>query len=759
MKISDPSAHHPLYNSRIIDTYIKLIKRKYSYINVAELLSHAGMKPYEVADQAHWFSQEQIDRFYEKLVQMSGNSDIAREAGRYAASPEALGVMRQYVLGMIDPAKAYAMLGKAITHFTRSAEYQTNKVASNKIELTVIPRRGTREKSFQCENRLGFIEAISLAFRNKLPKIEHPECMFRGDASCRYLISWEKTPSVLLRRVRNIFVLILLAGGALLAGGYPAPPLGQILPDSLLFVMALTLAAATLDKRDLKKSLDGLVDSTDKLMEQIDRNYNVNVLTNEIGQAISQQTNIDSILKSVTQVLQKRLDYDRGLILLADQEKTALTLQAGFGYSKEQLELINKVTFHLDRPESKGVFVVSFREKRPFLINDLNEIEESLSSRSLAFAKRLGAQSFICCPIICEDESIGILAVDNLKSKRPLVRSDISLLMGIAPVIGISIRNADLLDARSRQLRSILQVLAASIDARDPLTAGHSEKVTEYALGICGELGLSQSFRELIRVAALLHDYGKIGVPDAILKKEGPLTEEEYEVVKAHSARTMEILEQINFEGILCQVPEIAGSHHEKLDGSGYPRGLKGREIPLGARIIAVADYFEAITAKRHYREPMPLEEAFETLRAGIGRHFEKRIVEALIHYYQTNQAGGPGFTGAPRRLRRVPCRTEVSLRVNGTVRVGTSQDLSLRGIYVGTEDEVPEGSPVELAFALPNRPYSSIRAKGRVVWVNNRREQRKSVFPTGFGVEFMEMQTMATAAIQSFVGAWMAAG
>ena len=114
-----------------------------------------------------------------------------------------------------------------------------------------------------------------------------------------------------------------------------------------------------------------------------------------------------------------------------------------------------------------------------------------------------------------------ILAVDNLRSKRPLVQSDLSLLMGIASVIGISIRNADLMEARQRQFDSILQVLAASIDARDPLTAGHSEKVTEYALGICGQLNLSSNYREMIRVASLLHDYGKIGVPDSILKKTG----------------------------------------------------------------------------------------------------------------------------------------------------------------------------------------------------------------------------------------------
>jgi HD-GYP domain-containing protein (c-di-GMP phosphodiesterase class II) len=298
------------------------------------------------------------------------------------------------------------------------------------------------------------------------------------------------------------------------------------------------------------------------------------------------------------------------------------------------MEYIQRASFHLDSPHSKGVFIVSYKEKKPFLINDIKEIGNNLSRRSLAFAHQMGTQSFICCPIICDGKSIGVLAVDNLRSKRPLVQSDLSLLMGIASVIGISISNADLLEARQRQFGSILQVLAASIDARDPLTAGHSEKVTDYALGICDELNLSSNYREMIRVASLLHDYGKIGVPDSILKKPGRLTQEEYEKVKTHAEKTQKILEQVNFEGIFSQVPEIAGSHHEKVDGSGYPNGLKGEEIPLGARIMAVADFFEAVTAKRHYRDPLPMSYAFRLLKKGRGVHFDEKIVDAFLRFY-----------------------------------------------------------------------------------------------------------------------------
>ncbi len=629
-KISD----RPLYSSRIIHTFIKLLRRKYPAVDIDEVLAYAGMKSYEVEDQGHWFSQEQIDRFYAIVLKKTGNRNIAREAGRYAASPETMGVMRQYFLGLIGPAKAYERVGMASARLSKSAVYKSRRLSGNTIEITVTPKEGVREKKFQCDNRMGFWDAIAKIFNTPAPVIEHPECIFRGGKVCRYIISWNTPRSALWKKLRNLSLFVLLL--VCLWISYVDFKLAwtTILPFSAALFFGITIVAERLEKEEVKSILSNLRDTSDKLIDQIETNYNNSRLTNEIGQTITSQTNIEDVLTNVVQSFRKRLNYDRGLILLANPNRTRLIFRAGFGYTPDKLELLKKSAFHLDKPDSKGIFVVCFREQKPFLINDINEIGHSLSTRSQAFAREMGSQSFICCPITCDGESLGVLAVDNLRSKKPLVESDLSLLMGISHVIGISVRNVELLDARDKQMQSILQVLAATIDARDPLTAGHSEKVTEYALGISHELGLPNDYCEAIRVAALLHDYGKIGVPDAILKKPGRLTKQEHDIVKTHAEKTRQILEQINFTGNLRQVPEIASAHHEKIDGSGYPLGLKGEEIPLGARIIAVADFFEAITAKRHYRDPLPLEMAFHLLQKERGVHFEKRIVDAFIRYY-----------------------------------------------------------------------------------------------------------------------------
>jgi putative nucleotidyltransferase with HDIG domain len=594
------------------------------------------MEHYQVQDEGHWFTQEQVDLFYEKLSKLTGTKNIAREAGRYAASSDATGVMKLYVLGLVGPAKTYELIGKYIPNFTKSSVYESKRIGSNKVEITVTLQEGVNEKPYQCENRTGYLEAIATIFHYRLPKIEHPECIFKGGSSCRYIVSWQESRSIFWRKLRNYLILLLTA--FCFYALYVGITLSVILPLSIVLILLLTIHAGNLERQELNAAMINLRDSADKLAEQININYNNALLVNELGLAISKQMDIDSILKSIVRVLEKRLDYDRGMIMLSTEDKTRLVFHAGFGYTDEQLLTLKAINFHLDNPASKGIFVSSFREQRPFLINDIEEIKKDLSPRSLEFIKKMGAKSFICCPIIYETESLGILAVDHVKTTRPLVQTDINLLMGIAPQIGISIHNAMLTEGRERQFRSILQVLAASIDARDPLTAGHSAKVTEYALGICEELGLPKDYLEMMRVASLLHDYGKIGIKDDILKKNGPLTVEEHNEIKTHVEKTIKILDQINFEGIYQEVPKIVETHHEKIDGSGYPLGIRGDEIPLGAKILAVADFFEAITSKRHYRDPMPLDTAFGLLMESCDIHFDRKIVEAFMRYYKKSE-------------------------------------------------------------------------------------------------------------------------
>jgi response regulator RpfG family c-di-GMP phosphodiesterase len=633
-------AERPLYSSRILDTFIKYIKQKYPHIDTTEILSNSGIMPYQVADQGHWFTQQEVDMFYDEILKRTGNKDIAREAGRFAASPDSLGFIRQYVLGLVGPGRAYELIGKFSTYFTKSSHYASKRIGKHKVEITVTPHKNVSEKAFQCENRIGHLEAIAKMFNYRFPAIEHPECMFRGGSSCRYIVTWHESNSALWKTVRTYFtVFLVVLSGLLSFRGHGDVVVTILLPLSLLTLFALTLYVRRLENNELNTALSNLQDSSDKLLDQLNSRYNDSLLIYELGLAFNKGSDLDGIFREVIQAFQNRLDYDRGLILLPNKEMTTLVFHSGFGYTSEQYSFLKKARFHLNRADSKGAFVVCFKDQTPLLIDDVESIKDSLSIYSIEFAKKMGAKSFICCPIVYEKQSLGIVVVDNIGSKRPLLQSDLNLLMTIMPEIAVNMHTIMLFENKEQQFSSIIQTLAATIDARDFMTAGHSERVTKFAIGICQELNMDKEFTEMIRVAALLHDYGKIGIRDSVLKKQGPLDKMEFEEIKTHAIKTQQILEKINFEGIYKQVPVIVGCHHEKWDGTGYPLGLREDAIPLGSRIIAVADYFEAITSKRHYREAMPLNVAFKLLLDIRGTHLDSEVVDAFIRYCDKNKS------------------------------------------------------------------------------------------------------------------------
>ena len=628
----------PIYSSRIIDTFIKYIKQKYPHIDTNEILSASGIMPYQVADQGHWFTQKEVDRFYDEILKRTGNKDIAREAGRFSASPDSLGFIRQYVLGLVGPGRAYELIGKFSTYFTKSSHYVAKRIGKHKVEITVTPYKDVNEKAFQCENRIGHLEALTKMFNYRFPAIAHPECMFRGGSSCRYIVTWQESYSALWKSVRTYFTgFLIVLFGLLSFSGHGDVAINILLPLSVLTLFALTLYVMRLENNELSTALSNLQDSSDKLLDQLNSRHNDSLLIYELGLAFNKKSDLDGIFREIIQAFQNRLDYDRGLILLPNKERTVLSFHSGFGYTPEQYSFLKKSQFHLNRADSKGAFFVSFRDQKPLLIDDVESIKDNLSQYSIEFAKRMGAKSFICCPVVYEKQSLGIIAVDNIRSKRPLLQSDLNLLMSIMPEIAVSMHNIMLFENKEQQFRSIIQTLAATIDARDFMTAGHSERVTKYSVGICQEMNMSKEFTEMIRVAALLHDYGKIGIRDSVLKKQGPLDATEFEEIKTHAIKTRQILEKITFEGIYKNIPVIVGCHHEKWDGTGYPLGLREDTIPLGARIIAVADYFEAITSKRHYREAMSVEVAFKILLDIRGTHLDPEVVDAFSRYYSKN--------------------------------------------------------------------------------------------------------------------------
>ena len=197
----------PIYSSRIVKTYLEYIKNSYPDLDIDSILKYAGMTRYEVEDQAHWFSQDQMDHFQEILVKKTGNPSIAREAGRYSTLQKGMGHAKQHLLGFIKPTSVYLLMAKLYPVMSRAATVKVKKLGENKVEIVATPNPGVIEKPYQCENRIGVFESVGKLFTESFSTIEHPICYHKGHDFCSYIVSWIRTPSTIWKRIRNYFIL------------------------------------------------------------------------------------------------------------------------------------------------------------------------------------------------------------------------------------------------------------------------------------------------------------------------------------------------------------------------------------------------------------------------------------------------------------------------------------------------------------------------------------------------------------------------
>ena len=509
----------PLYNSRLIKNYAEYIRRFHPDIDFDDILEYAWIRNYELEDQGHWFSQWQVDRFYARLMQRTGDAKLARKVGQYAASSEASGALRNYTLGFISPTSAYWLFGKIAPHLTRAMTFKSKKLGAYKFEITCAPNPGVELQPYQCENLIGQLEALSKLFTGKYPRVNHPECIHKDGQICRYIITIEKTPAFIWRTLRPLLVFPTLAVCIALHFVMPSLSWTALTLFFLSAFLSVSYYFEHLEKKELSKNVETQQEAVKALLDQINFRYNDTQLIKEIGQAASMQMDIDKLLNSVMKSIEKRLDFDRGGIWLANSDKTRLGYRVGFGYEPELSEVLRKTDFHLDKAESRGVAVLAFRQQRPFLVNDIAEIQKDLSPRSFEFIRKLGVRSFVCAPIVYERESLGVIFVDNVRSKRVLSESDMSLLSGIATQMAISIHNAlsyrKLEEGKEREqnLRRLFEkyvpspVIRRYIDSGEAdLFRGEESLVTALFLDIRGFTSSSESM-EAKDVVAFLNNY------------------------------------------------------------------------------------------------------------------------------------------------------------------------------------------------------------------------------------------------------------
>jgi putative nucleotidyltransferase with HDIG domain len=239
-----------------------------------------------------------------------------------------------------------------------------------------------------------------------------------------------------------------------------------------------------------------------------------------------------------------------------------------------------------------------------------------------------GIRELVVAPLAEGDHELGWIAVVNHDSGKEFGSIEATLLSSVAAILGIHSGNLELYRRQADLLAGVVRALSSAIDAKDPYTCGHSDRVARVAVRLARELGCSTETLKVVYLSGLLHDIGKIGVDDRILRKPDKLTSEEFEHIKTHTVIGHRILVDLKQLG---QVLPVVLHHHESWDGSGYPDGLAGERIPLLARIVAVADSFDAMASDRPYRKGMPDEKLDGIIRSGAGKQWDPRVVEAFF--------------------------------------------------------------------------------------------------------------------------------
>lgn len=247
-------------------------------------------------------------------------------------------------------------------------------------------------------------------------------------------------------------------------------------------------------------------------------------------------------------------------------------------------------------------------------------------------SKRFGTRAILAVPLVSRGRAIGVLQLLNPVGRDRFSADDLRRMRLFAGPLAHALENARLYAERQRTFVDTVTALAEAVEKRDPYTGGHLQRVVAYSLLLGHELGLDAEALEGLRLGATLHDIGKIAVPDGVLLKAGPLDDAEAAVMRRHPADGAEIVGRIES---LRPLLSIVRSHHERIDGRGYPDGLAGEAIPLPARIVAVADTFDAMTTSRPYREAMSREVAAAEIRRVAGFHLCARVVEAFERIYR----------------------------------------------------------------------------------------------------------------------------
>jgi len=372
---------------------------------------------------------------------------------------------------------------------------------------------------------------------------------------------------------------------------------------------------------ELSENFNRMTDSLRDRSESLTKKVLELATLYEMSRALGSTLDLDVLLDSVLDSAMRIFNVEIGYVTLRDRDSGELMVRAWRGAPVSRTD---------DAAVRASMSEWVIREGRPLIFNPPRDGEEN---RIDALS---GALAALSVPLVSGEGTLGAITVGSRDVRQRFTSDDVRLLATIANHVTIAIGNIELFSSLQEAYLATVRALATAVDAKDPYTRGHSDRVAQFALVIADSMDLSTEQRVALEMAAYLHDIGKIGIPEDILLKPGKLTDEEMAQMRHHPLIGANILRPVAFP---WPIAPIVRHHHEHYDGGGYPAGLKAEEIPSLARVLTVADAFEAMVADRPYRRGRSQHDAILELRRCSGSHFDPRVVDAFIRVLEREAA------------------------------------------------------------------------------------------------------------------------
>ncbi|MBI5894238.1 MAG: GAF domain-containing protein [Deltaproteobacteria bacterium] len=343
---------------------------------------------------------------------------------------------------------------------------------------------------------------------------------------------------------------------------------------------------------------------------------------NEVGNLLISTLDQHVVRKRAMEAITKLMNAEVGSLLMVDEEKKELYFEVALGDKSDKVKEIR-----LKMGEGIAGWVAEHGE--PLLIRDV--ANDPRFYKKADDKTKFVTRNMLCVPVKIRGNVIGVLQAINSKTDC-FTDDDMSLFAMFSNQVAIALDNARLYEEIKETFIATAEALSEAIEKRDPYTGGHTKRVLCYSLAIAEYLNMSNEEKETLKFSAVLHDIGKIGVDDAILRKQAPLTKEEADVMKKHTLYGSEILGHVKqLKGLM---PGMF-AHHERPDGKGYPMGLKESDIPMTARIISVADTYDAMTTDRPYRKGLSPQTALDEIKKYSGTQFDRDVAEAFAKAFE----------------------------------------------------------------------------------------------------------------------------